>query len=77
MSETAERIKGEIMALSPEDRAELIRFLLSSPDEGPADPAVEAAWDAELDRRVNDIESGKVVGVPAEQVFAELRKKHP
>jgi hypothetical protein len=33
--------------------------------------------DAGLPRRVADIESGRVVGKPAEQVFAELREKYP
>jgi putative addiction module component (TIGR02574 family) len=75
MTTAAEQLKGTLMALSPEDRAELARFLLSSLDE-PSDPDVEAAWDAELARRAADIEGGRVVGTPADEVFAELRKKY-
>ncbi len=74
MTEAAERIKGELLALSPEDREELICFLLK--EEQPIDPEVEAAWNAELARRAAEIEGGKVVGTPADQVFAELRKKY-
>ena len=37
------------------------------------DADVDAAWEAELARRVADIQSGKVVGIPAAQVFDELR----
>ena len=33
--------------------------------------------DAILARRVADIESGQAAGKPADQVFAELREKHP
>ncbi|WP_435021317.1 addiction module protein [Tundrisphaera sp. TA3] len=38
---------------------------------------VEKAWDVELARRVEDIESGRVAGEPADQVFADLRKRFP
>ena len=75
MSETAEQIKGTLMTLSPEDRAELAHFLISSLDDS-ADADVEAAWDAELECRVTEIESGQAIGKPAEEVFAELRKKY-
>ncbi len=34
-------------------------------------------WKAELERRWEEIESGKVVCRPAESVFMELRKKYP
>lgn len=36
-----------------------------------ADPA----WVAEINRRVDDLESGRVQGVPAADVFHRLRKK--
>jgi len=50
----------------------LARFLIHSLDEG-AD--AEAAWDIELSRRVEQIRSGKAVGEPAENVFADLRER--
>ena len=74
MSETAERMKLELAQLSPRDRAELAHFLIHSLDEE-VDPDTEAAWDAELARRMAEIKSGKAVGEPAEQVFAKLRGK--
>ena len=36
----------------------------------------DAAWDAELARRAEEIKSGKAIGIPAAQVFAELREKY-
>ena len=47
--------------LSSRERAKLVSFLLRSlePEE---DVEVEAAWEAELARRVTDIQRGKVVG---------------
>jgi putative addiction module component (TIGR02574 family) len=76
MRETAEKLKSQLLQLGNEDRAELAYFLIRSLDEDP-DTGVQAAWEAELDKRWQEMESGKVAGVPAEEVFAELRKKYP
>lgn len=75
MSETAERLKTELASLSDEDRAELAHFLLESlpPEEEVAD---EAAWIEELNRRLEEMRSGEDPGIPAEQVFAEMRAKY-
>ncbi len=75
MTETAERLKSELSQLSPQDRAELAQFLIESLDQG-ADPDAEAAWDAELSRRMEEIRTGKAVGEPADKVLSELREKH-
>lgn len=40
------------------------------------DPGWEAAWEAELLRRSEAIKGGSDPGKPAEQVFAEMRKKY-
>jgi hypothetical protein len=53
----------------------LAHFLIQSLDPG-ADPDAEAAWDEELARRKEEIEHGRVVGEPAEKVFADLRAKY-
>ena len=58
-----------------EDRAELAYCLIRSLDEGD-DPGIQSAWEAELERRWQEMESGKVVGEPAESVFARMRKKY-
>ncbi len=41
------------------------------------DPAVEDAWKAETRRRVLEIESGSVQGVPGEEVSARVRRIVP
>jgi putative addiction module component (TIGR02574 family) len=61
--------------LSEAERAELARFLVASLDQG-ADKDAGEAWDAELERRAEDIKSGRASGEPAEKVFSELRAKH-
>ncbi len=70
-----EQLKPILAALSAPERAELASFLLHSLDQQ-EDVGAEAAWDTELARRVAEMESGKVVGIPAAQVFAELREKY-
>jgi len=75
MTETTKNLKEQLARLSLSEGAELTHFLIDSLDEG-ADADVEAAWDAELARRMEEIRSGKAVGEPADQVFAELRKKY-
>ena len=75
MSETAEKLREELAQLPVKDRAELAYFLIHSLDDE-TDPDAEAAWDAELHRRLEEIKSGTAVGEPAEQVLDELRAKY-
>ena len=75
MSKVAEKLKSEMARLSTGERAEIAHFLICSLDEG-GDADAEAAWDAELARRMEDIKTGKAKGEPAHKVFAELREKY-
>ena len=75
MTEDAERVKRKVLQLSEADRAELVRLLIESLDES-EDPDAEAAWDAELNRRVERVERGKSLLRPAHQVLAEIRDKY-
>jgi putative addiction module component (TIGR02574 family) len=75
MTQAVSDILARLPALSQEERAELALAFLRSLE--PEEEGVVEAWDAELARRLADIRSGKVVGKPAEQVFAELREKRP
>ena len=59
--------------LPAEDRARLAEELLSSLQED-ADPAVEAAWDTEIRRRLDEVEAGTAKLIPAAEVFAEVRR---
>ena len=76
MADNIDTLKAQLGTLTTKERAELAHFLLCSLDEEEDDGA-EAAWDAVLVRRVEEVQSGKVVGKPAAQVFAERRAKHP
>jgi putative addiction module component (TIGR02574 family) len=75
MTESANRLLPQLEQLPIADRAELAQFLLHSLD-AETDKDVESAWDAELERRVDEIRQGQTTGGPAESVFAMLREKH-
>jgi putative addiction module component (TIGR02574 family) len=75
MTNAAERLKPQLSRLTPQERAELASFLLDSLDAG-ADPDAEAAWDAELARRLAEVTSGTATGESANTVLADLRTKY-
>lgn len=70
---TVKELYAEASQLPPEQSAELIDLLLVDAFSKP-DSAIEDAWGKEIDRRVAEIESGKVEGIPAADVMAEMRK---
>ena len=57
--------------LSEEDRATLAGLLIESL-EGEPDPEVEAAWSAEIERRVAELDAGTVKTIPWEEVLRRL-----
>jgi putative addiction module component (TIGR02574 family) len=65
------------LLLSPHDRSLLIDRLIESLDGDTPEEGVEAAWDTEIKRRVNEIRSGKVKLIPGEEVLRELAEEFP
>jgi putative addiction module component (TIGR02574 family) len=59
MRRSARAVLADALRLDPDGRAEVAAELLVSLD-GPDDPDAEAAWAAEIERRVGEIESGGV-----------------
>ena len=55
----------------------MIDRLIESLDNLPADEGIEAAWGEEIRRRVDDIRSGRVKGIPGEQVLREIAEEFP
>jgi putative addiction module component (TIGR02574 family) len=64
----------EVMAEIREKLAIEHRFQRRS--EEVAEPDESDEWLAELDRRAEEMRSGRDPGVPAEEVFAEMRRKY-
>ena len=57
--------------LSERDRATLAGLLIESLESEP-DPEVEAAWAAEIERRVAELDAGAVKTIPWEEVRQRL-----
>ena len=71
MSRTFTDVWKEASELSDEDRAALAGLLIESLEGGP-DPDVEAAWAAEIEKRVAELDAGTVQSIPWEQVRQRL-----
>ena len=69
----APALADQLLALPSPDRARLAELLLASLEERA--PGAPAAWEAELERRSADLASGRVAGIPAEDVFAEVERR--
>ena len=69
-----EVLENQALQLSPKERGELIHRLIVSLESEPEDTpeAIAKAWDEEIARRVADMDAGKTVWIPAEEVFARL-----
>jgi toxin ParE1/3/4 len=68
MNSTIEQWKAQLTTLSQSDRAELAHFLLTSLD-ADGDDGVEAAWEEEVARRVDEIQQGRAIGRPVEEAL--------
>ncbi len=73
MSTSVEELAAQAIHLSPDDRSRLAELLLASLPDG-TDAEVEAAWDREIQRRVEAVKAGTAVLFPAEEVHAAARK---
>jgi putative addiction module component (TIGR02574 family) len=68
--ETVETLEAAALHLSPGERARLVERLIATLD---ADPEVEEAWAAEVERRHAEIESGAVSLLPGPETLAKLK----
>ena len=77
MPATLEQVTEEVRELSPQDREQLLASLIRDlePVENLSAAETESAWDTEIARRLEEIDSGKVKAIPAEEVFARIQAK--
>jgi putative addiction module component (TIGR02574 family) len=73
MPMTLDQIVEETRNMPPEVVAELVDRIMVA-RHGGVEPSVASAWKAETDRRIADIEAGKVKSVPLEESLARARK---
>lgn len=71
---TLEKLRAEALNLPESDRAELAQQLLASLD-GTPDPRVEEVWDAEILRRLAEIDVGAAKLVDREEFRRRMRAR--
>jgi putative addiction module component (TIGR02574 family) len=73
------QLTEKVLGLPKKVRARLAGLLIKSLDE-PVEQLSpkewKRAWKAELEKRIEDVRSGKVKTIPADRVMAELRAKY-
>ncbi len=70
MPNSLEAVAAEALQLTTEQRADLVERLIASIE--PSLP-LHPEWEAEIARRIADIDSGRTKAIPGEQVFAKVR----
>lgn len=73
MSATLETILDQALALPPAERAAVVDKLLASLE--PTDPGIDELWAREAEVRIAAVDAGEMDTIPAEEVFAELRRE--
>lgn len=73
MTDRVLELSQQAQALGAQDRARLAELLLDSIHQHP-DRAIDGAWDAELLRRLDELDRGAVVLVSADDAFAQVRR---
>lgn len=69
-----ETITSEAMTLSEKERAKLAHDLVASLD-GMAEISVSEAWDEEICRRINNLESGKTESLEVSEALERARAR--
>jgi putative addiction module component (TIGR02574 family) len=77
MTPQVSELLEKALTLSAQERGLLIDRLVETLDNEPAEEGVQAAWEEEIKRRVDDIRSGRVKTIPGEQVLRELAEEFP
>jgi putative addiction module component (TIGR02574 family) len=67
-------IEAALAKLPPDGQREVAAWLDARLAPMEFESSVEEAWSDEVERRIGELESGTVQGVPAEKVFARARR---
>ncbi len=74
MARSARELFEEAMRLDAQERATLMRLLIEALDTE-VDEGVDAAWRAEIERRMAELDAGSVETIPWEEVRARLFRR--
>lgn len=74
MSMPLEDLTREAIGLPRHQRLSLARMLIELDDPG-SDADVEAAWETEIQARIQAVKEGRVEGIPYEEVLARVDRR--
>jgi putative addiction module component (TIGR02574 family) len=74
MTTATAKLADQVLSLPCEDRIYLVDRLLESLN-APSREEIDRLWAEEAERRIEELDSGKVEAIPGEQVFAEIRER--
>ncbi len=69
---SVQELESEVLKLPSHERARLAELLISSLDE---EDEIAAAWADEAERRYEELRSGELEAVPAEDVLQRVRAR--
>jgi putative addiction module component (TIGR02574 family) len=72
MARPVRELESQALKLSRRERARLAQRLIASLDQD-VEADTERLWLAEAERRLAELKSGKVAGIPAEKVIRKVR----
>ena len=76
MTTAMKSLSHDAMRLSPDERLQLACSLIESVESEDA-PSPGAAWEEEIRGRIERYDNGETSGIPASEVFRELREIAP
>jgi putative addiction module component (TIGR02574 family) len=75
MTPQVSELLEKALTLSTQERGLLIDRLVETLDDGPAEEGVEAAWKEEIERRMDDIRTGRVTTIPGDRLRERLKAR--
>lgn len=69
------KVEQEVLHLPSDERLALIDKLIVSLNL-PTQADIDKLWAEEAEKRINELDEGKVEGISGEEVFSELRSKY-
>ncbi len=73
---TVGEIEAAFERLSPHEKEEFALWYEERLTKVCPDPEIDELWKTEIERRLDEIRSGKVQAIPGEQVMADLRRHY-
>lgn len=75
MSPTVQKLEREIRKLPAKDMIALHEHLIAAVHQAEQEIGLSPEWQAELKRRVEDIDAGRVKGIPVEETYRKIKKR--